>query len=984
MSTDSLVSDCLAALARRVSGDLRTDSYSRMLYSTDASIYQVQPYAVLIPGTREDVHAAVETAVEFGVPILPRASGSSLAGQTVGEAIVIDFTRHLDRILEIDPVERRARVEPGVILGALNDHIRPLGLQFGPDPASANRAAIGGVVSNNATGAHSILYGMTADHVHEMNVILSDGSRARLGPVSVGEVLDRAGVDDHEARVYDGIHRLCSDPTNLATIRDGTPRHWRRCGGYNLDRFAGDGVAFRIPSDDRFNLSRLVCGAEGTLAVIEDVTLDLVSIPTATSLAIIHFDNLHAALSAVPVVLETGPSAVELLDNLGMSLCRQVPAWRRKLEGFIRGEPNCVLITEFYGESELELRSKMDFLECRIVEARCGAGEITRLLDAGRQADVWSVRKMGLGFLMSLKGDHKPIPFIEDAAVPPAHLADYVTGIERFCHDLGTDVAYYAHASAGCVHIRPLINTKSAEEISRMPQITSFAIEQLRGIGGALSSEHGDGRARSQFNERFFGPDLYGLYRQVKRIFDPENLFNPGNIVDAGKMTENLRFGQDYNTTPLETKLDFTPEQGFARAIEMCNGAGVCRKLSDGVMCPSFMATRDEEHSTRGRANALRAVMSGRIDAAGLADNRLFETMDLCLQCKACASECPSSVDMSKLKVEFLAQYYREHGIPFRSRLFGSIAARNRRLSGRIAPIINALGRSRPLRWGLDKSLGITRHRPMPAFARQPFTEWFEKRDAALADPVQAADDRPRVILFNDTFNTYNYPGTSIAATMLLEAAGYSVELPGHQCCGRPWLSKGMVERARDAAHDTIVRLAPHAEEGIPIVGLEPSCLLPLRDEYDSLLPGDARVPLVASRSYMLEEFIDELSISGRLDLDFTDTPQSILLHGHCHQKAIAGTASSAAMLSIPPNYGVTEVSAGCCGLAGSFGYESEHFDVSMRIGEDRLLPAVREAPGDTIIAAAGVSCRQQIEHATGRLARHPAEILWEALKRPE
>ncbi len=980
IQNDTAVRACLAALEKKVTGELRTDAYSRMLYSTDASIYQVQPHAVLIPRNRDDVHAAIETAGEFGVPVLARGAGSSLAGQAVGEALMIDFTRHLDEIIDINPEERTARVEPGVILGSLNGELSKYGLKFGPDPASADRAAMGGIVSNNSTGAHSILYGMTADHVLESNVILSNGSRAHLGPVEWDQLADVTAGSALENRIARGIRDLVRGEKNRHSIIDGTPRHWRRSGGYNIDRFVPDGASYHALRDSRFNLSNLICGAEGTLAIIEDVTLNLVSIPKHTGLAIVHFDDLAAALSAVEVILETDPSAVELLDNLAMTMCREVGVWRRKLETFIDGRPDCVLLTEFYGESQSEIVSKIDKMENRLLAAGTGAGSIVRRTSRDAQAVVWSVRRAGLGILMSIKGDHKPIPFIEDAAVPKEHLAHYVTEVERFCKTLGVRVAYYAHASAGCIHIRPLINTKSAREIALLPEIASFSIELLKGNGGVLSSEHGDGRSRSSFNRSFFGEELYNIFRRVKGLFDPDNLFNPGNIVDAPEMTENLRYGADYTVSLPETFLDFSMDMGIDRAVETCNGAGVCRKLTGGTMCPSFMATRDEEHSTRGRANALRAALNGSTPG-GLHGHRLMQTMDLCLECKACVSECPSSVDMAKLKVEVLAQHHAAHGVPFRSRLFGSIADQNRLRTGSAAPILNYFLGLSSIRWLADRFVGISRHRTFPEVAEVSFVAWFEKNEAERSDDNHAAGDRPKVVLFNDTFNTYNYPEVAIAATRFLETAGFDVILPGHHCCGRPMISKGLVSEARSCAEDTVSRLYPYAAKGYRIVGLEPSCLLTLQDEYHSLLPGDSRVAVVAEKAVLFEEFVIDLSANGNLDIVFSDDSKNILFHGHCHQKALTGTASSIAALGLPAHYKVKEIDSGCCGMAGSFGYEKEHYALSQKIGEQRLFPAVRAAEDDVIIATPGVSCREQIWHGTGRKAFHPAEILWDAVR---
>jgi FAD/FMN-containing dehydrogenase/Fe-S oxidoreductase len=974
MPESAALRDCLAEMDRRVDGELRTDSYSRVLYSTDASIYRAEPFGVLIPRTVEDVHAAVEIAAAHGVPLLPRASGTSLAGQAVNEALVIDMTRHLDRVLEVDTERRRVRVQPGLVLDELNEYLRPTGLQFGPDPASSDRAAMGGIVSNNSTGSHSILYGMTADHVVEMGVIFSDGSTGRVGPIDAPGLAVRRQAAGLEGDIYRGVAALVEDEANRKTIRAGTPRHWRRCGGYNLDRFVDGGISFKSEQDPRFNLAKLICGGEGTLAVITDLTLALVPLPERTALALVHFNALYEALAAVPVMLEADPSAVELLDHLGLTLCRGVPEYARLLDTFVEGDPNCLLITEFYGESQGELEAKIDRLATLLKRERAGAEAVVPVFEQMRQQDVWKVRKVGLGLLMSIKGDHKPIPFIEDAAVPVEHLAEYVTRIERFCNDLGTDVAYYAHASAGCIHIRPLIDTKRASEIAKLPEIEVFSVELLHGYGGALSSEHGDGRARSWINERFFGPDLYRLYGEVKHIFDPRNLLNPGMIVDGWPMTESLRYGESYEVPPLEPHIDFSSEQGLDRAVEMCNGAGVCRKRTAGTMCPSFMVTREEEHSTRGRANALRAALSGLLPISDLTSERMHRVMDLCVECKACKAECPSSVDMAKIKLEFLARYHRANGIRLRDRLFADIARMSRLASGPLAPAVNALLRNGVVRGVMARMLGVGRERVLPSLASEPFTRWFRSNGRRPEPRVG------RVVLFNDTFATYHEPRIAIAATRVLSAAGYEIVLPGHRCCGRPMISKGLVERAREAARDTVDRLAPYAEEGVPIVGLEPSCLLTLRDEYLYLLPDEPAAKRIAESAFTLEEFLAREDEEGRLDLSFVGRRRDLLLHGHCHQKSLVGTVPARRVLSLPPGHTVREVDSGCCGMAGSFGYEAEHYEMSLRMAERRLLPAVREAGEQTTIVASGVSCRQQIEHGTGRRALHPAEVLAEAL----
>ena len=995
---------CLSALEARLPGRVRSDEYNRMLYATDASIYRVMPHGVVIPEHRDDVQAVMECAAEHNVAVLPRTAGSSLAGQAVNLAIVVDFTRHLDAILDLDEERREVTVEPGVVLDGLNRFLRPHGLMFGPDPASSNRAAMGGIVANNSTGSHSIAYGMTADHVRRIGAVLSDGQRAAFGPLTAAELEQKKTLDGLEGRIYRNLSHLAH--AHVDTVRTHTPRHWRRCGGYNLDRLtAPDPPGLGQPPTD-FNVAQLLSGSEGTLAVFEDVTLGLVPVPKVTGLGIVHFDDMTVGLAAVEAILETRPSAVELLDDLGMSMCRKQPMWRRKLEGFTEGRPNCILITEFTGDTTDEVASRIDALREHVARRGVGATHVVPVVSQSGQQDVWGVRKMGLGFLMSVRGDHKPIPFIEDAAVPVRHLSEYVAGIDRFCKGLGFEMAYYAHASAGCVHIRPLVNTKSAEEIARMPDIMHFAIEQLRGFGGALSSEHGDGRARSPFNRAFFGPELYGLYEEVKRTFDPAGILNPGMITGAAPMTDNLRYGASYKARQIKTHLDWSPDEGLDQAIEMCNGAGVCRKTDTGTMCPSFMATREEEHSTRGRANALRAVLSGALPPGRVTHRRLYETMDLCLECKACAAECPSSVDMATLKVEFLAQHYEHHRVPLRARLFAGAASQARRFSGPLSGIVNRANRTRFVRTVMEHVLGIHRDRDLPPFARVPFGH---------ADLELLSGVRPRVVLFNDTFNTYHYPEVARAAARVLDAAGFDIILPGHGCCGRPAISKGLVEDARRMASETLDRLAPLAREGLTIVGLEPSCVLSFGDEYRRLLPGDPRVPLVAEHTVLFDDFIADLMEKGIFPafpsaaMRSSDPPSGdgapgpapasaapirrILLHGHCHQKATVGTAGTANALRGIPGCDVQEVDSGCCGMAGSFGFEKEHYDLSMKIGSQRLFPAVEAAfasaaptaaaPTETWVVAPGVSCRQQIAAGTGRRALHTAEVLAAQLKEP-
>jgi FAD/FMN-containing dehydrogenase/Fe-S oxidoreductase len=967
-------------LQKRIAGEVRFDAVSRMLYSTDASNYQIEPVGVVIPASTEDVLATIEVAARHGVPLLPRGGGSSLSGQTVGAALVIDFSKVLSRILEVNPEEGTVTVEPGINLDSLNRQLRPTGLMFGPDPASANRATAGGVVGNNSTGSHSILYGMTGDNVRHVKVALADGAVLELGPMSLESMVGRAGVNDAKGRLFGELLAFRERYAGLIT-RD-FPPHWRRATGYSLNEL--------LKPDDQFNPARLLVSSEGTLATTLEITLDLVPRPTKTGLVLLQFDELVASMVATPAILETDPSAVELMGRMLINLTRSQPGYARQI-AMIEGDPAALLVVEFYGETDAELTQKTDRLKVHLVDRgiRMSAEPLV-VLDPKQQEDVWSVRKAGLGLLMSVRGDHKPIAVIEDVSVPVAHLAEYVGAIEDMVAAHGTTAAYYAHASAGCLHIRPLVNLKTREGVVSMVEMAHAAAELAHRFGGVMSGEHGDGLQRSELNELIFGPELYQAMRQFKRIWDPRGLMNPGKKVDAPPMTDNLRYGPTYHAREPKTYLDFSAEGGFARAVEMCNGAAVCRKLKAGTMCPSFMATRDEKDSTRGRANALRDVLAGGVlDRPDLGSQNVYDVLDLCLSCKACKTECPSSVDMAKLKTEFLAHYHDAHGTPLRSRVFGHIHDLSR-LASPVAPFVN-LG----MRLGLDmpvkKMLGVAPQRKLSRFAARTFSERW--RDHQQKNAERPRETRGQAVYFHDTFAEYNFPHIGMSAVKLLEAAGFEVVVVERRvCCGRPMLSKGLIEEARTLARQNVEALSPYARQGVPIVGTEPSCILTLRDEYRDLLPDDEDTTAVASQAYIIDEFLAKLDQAGDLGIAWKgDAGPEVLFHGHCHQKALIGMGPSMAMFAAA-GCAAKESGAGCCGMAGSFGYEAEHYDVSRKIGEERLFPAVAAAGDTTTVSVAGVSCRQQIEHFTGRPTRHIAEVLadriapghaWQA-RRPE
>jgi len=951
-----------AELSARISGEVRFDRTSRMLYSTDASNYQVEPVGVVIPRNVDDVHATVELAASHGVPILPRGGGSSLAGQTVGAALVIDFSKYMNRILEIDVEGKRVTAEPGINLDLLNRQLKPNGLMFGPDPSSSNRATVGGVVGNNSTGSHSILYGMTGDNVVNARIALVQGGTVDLQQWSKDDLLSIASVDDARGRLLTNLLAFREQHRDL--IARDFPPHWRRATGYSLDEF--------IKADEVFNPAKLIVSSEGSLATTLQVTLNVVPTPTKTAVVSLQFDDLVAAMAATPYILETEPSAVELMDRMLIDLTRGQPGYAAQIS-MIQGDPAGVLVVEYYGESDKELELKCSRLEQILIDKRIKMTvSPLRVMDAKKQADLWSVRKAGLGLLYSIRGDFKPIPVIEDVSVPVEHLAEYVANIQELVARYNTTAAFYAHASAGCLHIRPLVNLKDLGGIQAMKEMAYAAAELAHKFGGVMSGEHGDGLQRSELNEVIFGPELYQAMRQFKSIFDPRGLMNPGKKVDAPPMVENLRYGPTYQPIELKTHLDFSKEGGFLRAVEMCNGAAVCRKLKAGTMCPSYMATKDEQDTTRGRANALRNALAGRtFDRADFTAKSTYDVMDLCLSCKACKTECPSSVDMAKIKIEFLAHYHEEHGTPLRARVFGHIHTVSK-ITRPIAPLAN-LGLRTPLSKPMMRAMGVHPDRKLSPFQTRTFvTRWRTHQKNAKLD----RQTRGQVVYFHDTFTTYNYPRIGMDAVKLLEAAGFEVVIEERRaCCGRPMLSKGLVNDARKVAKKNVGLLAPYARAGIPIIGTEPSCVLTFRDEYLDLLPNDPDAKAVADNSFMIDEFLAKLENEGELGITWSTDKPEVFFHGHCHQKALVGMSAS---MSILQSAGCTasESGAGCCGMAGSFGYEAEHYEVSRKIGEERLFPAVNATESDTTIAVAGVSCRQQIEHFTGRKTQHIAEVL--------
>ncbi|GAA2213682.1 FAD-binding and (Fe-S)-binding domain-containing protein [Nonomuraea monospora] len=912
-------------LAPLITGDVRDDPYTRHLYSSDASMYAIEPLAVAFPRHAEDVQALVVACGELGVPLLPRGAGTSLAGQTVGAAVIVDFSRHMNRILELDG--RTARVQPGVVQDQLNRAARKHGLMFGPDTSTSNRATIGGMIGNNSAGSHSVLYGSTIDHVQALRVVLADATTPDLAT----DARLRTAV----AGILDGLDL------------SGFPRFWRHSGGYRLDQAVhGD-------------LTKLIVGSEGTLAVVTEATVGLVDLPKAKAIAVGHFTSTPAAIAATADALAFDAASVELLDKAILQLSRQRVDYAG-LGDILEGDPEALLFVEFFGDTQEEVADRVDKLAA-IWKSNGHGYHTLRAVTGQQQTAVLKVRKAGLGLLMaSSVGSRRPLAFVEDTAVPPDRLLPYVEEFARILDRHGLRAGFYGHCSVGCLHVRPFVDLRSPGEIGTMRAVAEEIADLAARHGGVNSSEHGDGLARSEFNRRLFGEAVYEAMRQVKQVFDPHNRLNPGKIVDAPPMTDHLRDPAMPAPQRLSTTLSFAG--GMHAAADRCMNVGVCRKDDTGVMCPSYMATREEEHSTRGRANALVKALSSPDPRQALGDERVHGILDLCLECKACQSECPLGVDMAAMKSEFLHQYQQVNGVPLRARAFGAIRTLNR-LGSATAPLSNWLaGAAR-------RPLGLSTERPLPRFHRDNLVRWFTRR------PVKQG--RRDVILLADSFTTFSEPAIGRAAVELLERAGYRVHLAADGCCGRSSISKGLLDRARAMAADLVTRLSA---SDAPIVGLEPSCLLTLKDEYAALLPGDPRVAAVAARARLVPELLAEAIDDGSLPLGDALRGRRILLHGHCHEKAVTGTAATLSLLTRIPGAEVTELDAGCCGMAGSFGFEAEHYDLSMKIGALRLFPAIAASAPDTLLAATGVSCRQQIAHGAGRAARHPVELIaWAA-----
>ncbi|MCH8823359.1 MAG: FAD-binding protein [Planctomycetes bacterium] len=962
-------------LQNLISGEVRFRHHDRMLWATDASIYQVEPIGVVLPKQVDEAQQIVDFCRQKKLAILPRGGGTSLAGQAVNRAVVIDFSKYCQQIISIDPANKTVIVEPGVVLDNLNLTASSHGLMFGPDVATSTHATLGGMIGNNSAGAYSILYGRTVENVVGLEVLLADGTKLSLseGASELDEV-----VAKYTKQVVEIIKPI------VDVIKARYPKTLRRVNGYNLDLLLDQFEQSSASSFDRVNLAHLFTGSEGTLGVTLNAKLKLVDIPKAKGLAIIAFNSIDEALTVVNGILSTNPAAVELIDELIIKLARRNTEYSRYVDLLptIGGkQPQAVLYVEYFGENEKVISQQLEAL-CK----QYPPGSSVSYIDKDIMANAWKLRKAGEPLLYAMPGQRKPLTFVEDAAVNPSKLVEFIREFKQIVADNGTEAAYYAHASVGCLHIRPLICLSDPKDVLVMQNIASQITDLVKRYDGALSGEHGDGRARSHLLEQFYGPEICKAFKAIKHIFDPSGLMNPGNIVDGPSMAESLRIKPKDKIAvvpKIKTFYRYDNEGDFSSAVQMCNGAGMCRKQHGSTMCPSYRALIDERHSTRGRANALRLAITGQLSIDGQApnwsDEQTIKTLDLCLSCKACKTECPSNVDVAKLKAEYTAQGFAANKhIPWRTRLFGNVRTINQ-VSSAMWPVADLVNRTPPTAAIVKWLLGIDPRRSLPRNSKSLY-RWFDKRSNETK-----GKDQPTVILLPDCFTTYSEAQIGIAAVNVLEKFGYRVVLPKLGCCGRAQISLGLLRQAQDVCRNTASKLLQCVKEenAIAIVGCEPSCISAIKDDWldlDISLDQDVLKKL-ADQTYMIEDFLEAEWHEHPNQLSFSDNANdnSVLLHGHCHQKALWGMESTTNLLKRIVGNRLQVLDSGCCGMAGAFGYTKVHYDLSMQIGELSLMPAVRSNE-NAIILAPGTSCRHQIKDATNRIALHPIELIASAI----
>lgn len=965
----------LEQLSNRLSGELYYDLSAEhqmqlMAYSTDASVYQEKPLAVAIPQHDEDIKTIISFANTHSITIIPRAAGTSLAGQVVGNGIVVDISKHFNQMIEVNIEERWCRVQPGVIRDDLNHYLKGFGLMYGPETSTANRAMIGGMVGNNSCGLHSIVWGSARDHLIEATVILSDGSTAVFKELDLQDAVQANGL---EGNIYQSLFELLQHEQNQTLILQNFPSKEvvRRNTGYALDALIE--MHPFVENGSPFNLCKLLAGSEGTLAFITELKLNLLPLPPKeVGLVVVHCTSLSQSLYANIEALRHGPMASELVDKMIMDFTIGHPEYQKN-RFFIEGDPAALLMVEFMEDTKVALDQKIT----TTIEALTAAslGYAFPVLYNADTKYAWDIRKAGLGLLRNLRGDAQPVNLIEDCAVSTNDLPLYIADLQALLAEHGVTASYYAHAGAGELHVEPILNLKSSEGVQQFRAILKNTAALVKKYNGSLSGEHGDGRLRGEFIASMVGEETNDLFKQVKKIFDPKGVFNAGKITHTPAMDTHFRMKQNQPINLGKTLFDFSADEGILRLAEKCSGSGDCRKseISGGLMCPSFMATRSEKNTTRARANVLRQFLSDPNDATPYNHAEIKEAMDLCLSCKGCKIECPSSVDITKMKAEFLQQYYDANGTPFRSKLVGNFAAQMK-LASLFRPIYNFIFGTTAIRKMANRLVGFHPDRSMPLLGAKTLQGWHKKR---------VGSQKKKVYFFCDEFTNFLDSSIGEKAILLLEQLGYQVIIPEHVESGRSYLSKGLLRKAAAIANQNILLLSPLVSADMPIVGIEPSALLTLRDEYKDLASPENKAAAIhlAQYSFTIEEFIAREINAGQIHADsFTADAKHIAIHGHCYQKVLSSQDFSKQILSLPKNYTVEMIPSGCCGMAGSFGYEKEHYEVSQKVGELVLFPAVRNKAKETIVAAAGTSCRHQIKDGTSEVALHPVEILYGAL----
>lgn len=976
---ESNIYKALQQLQSTFEGDIFIDDATRLIYATDASAYREKPLAVTRPRNASDIKKLIQLASATKTALIPRAAGTSLAGQVVGNGIVVDISRYMNKILELNQDEKWVKVEPGVVLNELNKFLKPYGLFFGPETSTADYCMLGGMVGNNACGAHSLIYGSTRDHTLELEVLLSDGSEASFGALSKSEFEGKCSLQNLEGALYRNIRDILSLPENQDAIRKEYPDSAlkRRNTGYAIDLLLETEVFSQ--NKEAFNFCKLLAGSEGTLAFTTAIKLNLVPLPPAhKALVCVHFETIRQALEANLIALEHQPVAVELMDKTIMDLTKE-NITQNKNRFFVKGDPGALLIVEFAEESIAMIQEKASAMEASMQSK--GYGYHFPLITGADIKRVWELRKAGLGVLNNMPGDAKPVAVIEDTAVHPAKLPDYIEAFDSLLRQHSKSCVYYAHIATGELHLRPVLNLKDPKDVELFHTIALESAKLVKQFKGSLSGEHGDGRLRGEFIPLMVGERNYGHLKSIKSCWDAQGIFNPNKIVDTPRMNSSLRYRPGQETRKIDTIFDFSDDLGILRAAEKCNGTAACRKTEviGGTMCPSYMASRDENATTRARANILREFLTNSKKENPFDHKEVYEVMDLCLSCKACKSECPSSVDVAKLKAEFLQHYYDANGIPFRARLIANIASVNR-LGSIIPQLTNFFLSNKLIAPRLMKSIGFAPNRSMPMLYKTTLDNWFKKNRAKF----NGSFPNGKVYLFNDEFTRFNDTKIGIDTILLLTKLGFEVVIPKHLQSGRTYISKGLLRKARKIANQNVALLSEKINESNPLVGIEPSAILSFRDEYPELVSPALRpqAAALAKNCFTIEEFLDKALKEGRIERNlFTDTPAKVLYHGHCQQKSIASTAAARSILSIPTSWEVEEIPSGCCGMAGSFGYEAEHYELSMKVGELVLFPAVSKASNEILLAASGTSCRHQIADGTGKTALHPVSLLYQALK---